>query len=171
MIKLRHVFPALCLATSFTALAASAALADAPGAGAASTGAPGTHHWHRGHAGLAGMGFVLHKLNLTATQKAQIKTIFADQKSQFEALHKSAQANRLALASTPPNDPGYAALLETAKNNAATRITLASSIWNNIYVNVLTQIQQQEIPGIVAAAQAARQSKIAAWKAEHLNSP
>jgi hypothetical protein len=32
---------------------------------------------------------------------------------------------------------------------------------------VLTPAQKQSIPGIVAAAQAARQAKMAAWKAEH----
>jgi hypothetical protein len=168
MIKLRHVFPAVCLATSFGALALNAAVA-APGAAAPGAAAPSSDgpRWHRGHGELAGMGFVLHKLSLLPAQKAAIKTIFADQKSQLEALHKSAQANRLALASTPPTASNYAELVQTAQNNAAARITLASQIWSDIYQHVLTQAQQQEIPGIVAAAQAARQSKIAAWKAEH----
>ena len=34
-------------------------------------------------------------------------------------------------------------------------------------MDALTPAHQQAIPGIVAAAQAARQSKIEAWKAEH----
>jgi Spy/CpxP family protein refolding chaperone len=172
MIKLRHLFPTLFLATSFTILAGGVAIADAPDA--ASAGAPGGSHWHRGHGGrwdLTGMGLVLRKLDLNSTQKAAIKAIFAGQKTQFEALRQSVQANRLALASTPPTAAGYAALIATAQKNAATRITLASTIWTDIYTNVLTTAQQGEIPGIVAAAQAERQAKIEAWKAEHPSSP
>ena len=59
------------------------------------------------------MGFVLHKLNLTADQKTQVKAIFADEKSQFEALRSERKANRKALATTPPTDPGYPALIQT----------------------------------------------------------
>jgi hypothetical protein len=32
---------------------------------------------------------------------------------------------------------------------------------------VLTKAQQQAIPGIVAAAQQAREARMAAWKAQH----
>jgi Spy/CpxP family protein refolding chaperone len=113
------------------------------------------------------MGMVLHKLNLGPDQKAQVKAIFAGQKTQFEALRESAKANRQALATTPPTDPGYAALVETAQHNAATRITLEHQTWKQIYESVLTKQQQQQIPGIAAAAQAARESKMEAWKAQH----
>ena len=79
------------------------------------------------------MFFVLHKLNLTAEQKTQIKCIMASQKSQFEALRTSSKANREALATTPPTDAGYPALIETAKSNAATGIKLRSETWSAIY--------------------------------------
>jgi len=121
------------------------------------------------------MGYVLHKLNLTADQKAHIKTILAGEKSQFEALRKSARENRHALATTPPTDPNYQTLINTAINtaqqNAAMRITLMSETWKHVYKDVLTPEQQAQIPGIVAAAEAARESKIADWKAQHPQSP
>jgi Spy/CpxP family protein refolding chaperone len=166
MITLRHVVPALCLATGLSALSVYAATSMPT---AAPTDADGAHHWRHGRHGgaLSAMGYVLHKLDLTAEQKVKLKTIFAGEKSQFEALRASALSNRQALAATPPTDSGYPALIRTAQTNAATRITLMSETWKQIYENVLTQSQQQQIPGIVAAAQAARQSRIDAWKALH----
>lgn len=165
MITLRQIVPALCLATALSGAAVYAATADAPTTNSAAL--PSGHgHW-QGRGGMGGMMFVLHKLNLTPEQKTQVKSMFAEQKSQFQELRVSAQANRQALAATPPTDAGYAALIETAKANAATRITLESQMWGNIYQHVLTQTQKQAIPGIVAQAEAARQAKMEGWKAEH----
>ena len=171
MITLRHIVPALCLATGVAGFerlrgdhcGGSGRRQPAP------TDAAGAHHWHHGHPGgpLGEMGFVLHKLNLSAEEKASIKQIFAEQKSQFEALRASSKSNREALATTPPTDTAaYGALVKTAQTNASTRISLMSETWSKIY-GVLTPAHQQAIPGIVAAAQAARESKIDAWKAEH----
>jgi Spy/CpxP family protein refolding chaperone len=127
---------------------------------------PGGHHWHGHHHGF--MGMVLHKLNLTDAQKAQVKSIMAGEKSQFQALRTSSQTNREALASTPPTDTAaYAALIATAQKNAATRIQLAGETWSNVYSNVLTQAQREAIPGIVAAAKAQREQRMEEWKAEH----
>jgi Spy/CpxP family protein refolding chaperone len=113
------------------------------------------------------MGFVLHELNLTPEQKTQLKTAFADEESQFRTLRASMKANRQALATTPPTDSSYATLIETAKSNAATRISLESQLWTNIYQNVLSKPQREAIPGIVAAAQQQREAKMEAWKARH----
>jgi Spy/CpxP family protein refolding chaperone len=165
MATLRKVIPAICLATS---LAGIAAYAQAPSTAAPSTTAPNAHGWHHGHHG-GGMFFVLHKLNLTAEQKTQIKSIMAEQKSQYTALRTSAKANRTALVTTPPTDPSYATLIETAKANAATRIKLQSETWSAIYGKLTTQ-QRQAIPGVVAAAQQAREARMEAWKAQHAQS-
>jgi len=164
MITVRKVIPALCLATSLAGLAVYAAsTTPAPADNTA-----GDHHWgHRHEGGFGPMGFVLHKLNLTAEQKTQVKGILAGQKSQFETLRASMKANREALATTPPSDPSYPALIQTAQTNAATRIKLASETWAAVYGNVLTKAQHDAIPGIVAAAQAQRQARVAAWKAQH----
>jgi Spy/CpxP family protein refolding chaperone len=124
--------------------------------------------WHHGHHhGFGPMGFVLHNLNLTADQKTRVKGVFSDEKSQFEALRASSMANREALAKTPPTDPGYPALIQTAQTNAATRIKLESEAWTAVYQNVLTKPQQEAIPGIVAAAQASRQERMEAWRSQH----
>ncbi len=162
MVTLRKVIPVLCLATSLAGIAAYAqTTATAP-----ATTTPRAHQWHRhGHHG-GGMFFVLHKLNLTADQKTQIKSIMAGEKSQFEALRTSAKANHTALATTPPTDTGYPALIQTEQTNAANRIKLRHETWSAIY-GKLTPQQQQAIPGIVAAAQQAREARMAAWKAQH----
>jgi Spy/CpxP family protein refolding chaperone len=163
MFTVRKVVPAVCLAVSMSGLAVYAASTTTP----ATTTAPGPGgHWHHHHHGF--MGMILHKLQLTDTQKSAVKTIMAGEKSQFEALRTSSQSNHEALASTPPTDTAaYAALIATAQKNAATRIQLESETWTNIYSNVLTQTQRDAIPGIVAAAQAARAQRMEEWKAEH----
>ncbi|MGD0492128.1 MAG: hypothetical protein ABSC32_11305 [Steroidobacteraceae bacterium] len=162
MVTIRKVIPALCLATSLAGIAAYAQTA----ATTTTTATPGAHQWHHhGHRG--GFFFVLHKLGLTADQKAQVKSILASEKSQFEALRASAKANHTALETTPPTDAGYPALIQTAQTNAATRIKLQSETWTAIYSTVLTKTQQAAIPGIVAAAQKAREAHMAEWKAAH----
>jgi periplasmic protein CpxP/Spy len=157
MFTARKIIPALCLAVSMSGLAVYAATTTPATAGHGYGG-----HHHGQHHGF--MGFVLHKLNLTDAQKAQLKSLRASEKSQFEALRASSQTNHEALASTPPTDASaYAALIATAQKNAATRIQLESETWSNVYSNVLTQTQRDAIPGIVAAAKARR----AEWQAEH----
>jgi Spy/CpxP family protein refolding chaperone len=166
MIKRRHIVPALCLASgaaAFGVYAASTAPAADPTteSAAAASDAGGGHYGPRAHHGgsLGPMGYVLHKLDLTAEQKGKIKSILQGEKSQFQALRASAESNRQALAATPPTDAGYAALIQTAQTNAATRISLMSETWKQIYEKVLTPAQQQQIPEIAAAAQAARHSR------------
>jgi Spy/CpxP family protein refolding chaperone len=169
MIKLRSVVPSLCLATALSGLAAYAAYAASAEDTAAPSDCGGAHQWHHRHGGE--MGLVLHKLNLGADQKTQIKAIFAGEKGQLDALHESAKANRQALATTPPTDPSYAALIETEQHNAATRIMLEHQAWKQVYESVLTKQQQQQIPGIAAAAQAARESGVGARKTQHPQPP
>jgi Spy/CpxP family protein refolding chaperone len=169
MVTLRKVIPALCLATSLAGVAAYAqtAATTAPG-----TTTPGAQQWHGGHHGHhGGVFFVLHKLNLTADQKAQVKSILASEKSQYEALRTSSKANHTALETTPPTDSGYPALIQTEQTNAATRIKLQHETWSAIYSTVLTKAQQAAIPGIVAAAQQAREARVAEWKAQHPQAP
>jgi Spy/CpxP family protein refolding chaperone len=164
MFTARKVVPALLLAVSMSGLAVYAASTTPPPS--AEGPGPGGHHWHGHHHGF--MGMVLHKLNLTDAQKAQVKSIMAGEKSQWEALRTESQTNRDALASTPPTDTAaYAALVATAQKNAATRIQLESESWSNVYSSVLTQPQRDAIPGIVAAAKAQREERMEEWKAEH----
>lgn len=160
MVTLRKLIPTLCIATSLTAVGVYAATTTTPASGAA--------HWHHGHHhGFGPMGLVMHKLDLNADQKTRIKGMFAEQKSQFEALHESGKTNREALATTPPTDPAYPGLIQTAQNNAAARIKLEGEMWTAVYQNVLTKAQQEAVPGLVAAAQASREARMAAWKAQH----
>jgi Spy/CpxP family protein refolding chaperone len=162
MFTARKFAPALIAAASLSGLAVYAATTTPA---TTETAPAGGHHWHHHHHGF--MGFVLHKLNLNDSQKTQLKSIMASEKSQFEALRASVKANREALATTPPTDSGYPALIQTAQTNAATRIKLQSETWTAVYENVLSQTQRDAIPGIVAAAQAQRAERMAAWQARH----
>jgi Spy/CpxP family protein refolding chaperone len=160
MLNARKMIPVICLAASLTGVAVYAA--TTPSAPPPFAGGPHGHGHHHGF-----MGFVLHKLTLTDAQKTQIKGIFAGEKSQFEALHASIKTNRQALETTPPSSPDYPGLVQQAQNNAAQRIKLESETWSAIYTSVLSKAQQEAIPGIVAAATAEREARMAAWKAEH----
>jgi Spy/CpxP family protein refolding chaperone len=163
MLTARKVIPVICLAASLAGVAVYAAT-TAPTAGAPEPSVGGFHR-HGHHHGF--MGFVLHKLNLTDAQKTQVKGIFAGEKSQFEALRASVKANREALETTAPSSPEYPALVQQAQNNAAQRIKLETETWSAIHASVLTKAQQDAIPGIVAAAKAQREARMAAWKAQH----
>jgi Spy/CpxP family protein refolding chaperone len=166
MIRLRQIIPALCVAASLGAGLTAYAAADAAADDAAG-GAVMRPHWHRGGGELGEMGFLLHRLNLGADQKAKIHALMAGQRSEFESLHQSMKANRQALAATSPDDAGYADLLAQAQKNAAQRITLVGSMWKQVYDTVLTDEQRKAIPDIVAAAEAQRESRMQAWKAQH----
>jgi Spy/CpxP family protein refolding chaperone len=165
MFTARKFVPVLCAVASLSGLAVYAATTTpstaTPPAAAAADG-----HWHHHHHH-GFMGFVLHKLNLNDGQKTQLKSIMAGEKSQFEALRASVKANREALATTPPTDPSYPGLIATAQTNAAPRVKLESETWSAVYQSVLSKAQQDAIPGIVAAAQAQRAQRMAAWKAQH----
>jgi Spy/CpxP family protein refolding chaperone len=105
---------------------------------------------------------LLAKLNLSTDQWTQVRSIYAQNRARAQSLAATARANRSALATTPPTDhPAYDSLVAAAKDNAVARQQLRSDVWSQIYA-VLTPAQQQAIPGIVAAEQAAREARRAA---------
>ena len=159
----RTLLPVLIVAATFSALSYAGNAQDATGAPAASPSAGG-HFRHR-----AAFMHLMHKLNLSADQKTQVKSIVMQAKSQREAAFAAARANREALASTAPTDPKFAALIEQAKTNAAARVEARSETWSQIYA-VLTPAQQAQIPGIVAAEKSAREARRAGWQAQHATS-
>ena len=101
-----------------TLLVAGALVASAAGVSVASaaddtttTTAPppaehGPHGWH--HHG--GPMHLLSKLNLSADQKAQVKSIMTAARPQMESLHQQMHANMLKLQQTAPTDPNYTAI-------------------------------------------------------------
>ncbi len=164
MRMMRHILPGLALAFSVNL----AALADTPPEAAPPTA--GGHAWHGGHHGHGGYHHLLSKLNLSADQKAQVKSIYAQSKPRFQALMASSRANHEALSTTAPsNHPAYDTLLETAKQNSASMVQLHSDVWAQIHA-VLTPEQQAAIPGIVAAEKAQRDARRAAWQQAHSQS-
>jgi protein CpxP len=165
MSTLRIIAPALCLAVAFGAGIArvDAATPTAASPAPSTAGSPWSGGRHFRHDEFRD---VLRQLDLTADQKTQIKSVLAQAKPQWQVLGASMRDNRDALAATAPTDSAYASLLATAKANAASRIQVASEIKAQIYA-ILTPAQLARIPGIVAADQAARAARMAAWRAEH----
>jgi Spy/CpxP family protein refolding chaperone len=160
MITLRRLLPAIVLAASF----APASYADTPATGTTSaadsqtaTAWHGGHHRHRG-----GFARVLRQLDLSANEKTLIRSIYVQAKPQVQSLRAARTANRALMASTPPTDSGYPALVQTAEQNARNAVQLRSQLWSQFY-RALTPEHQNQIPGILAAQQNARK----AWKAQH----
>src|ERR1700675_1974943 len=91
----------LAAAALFTA-AASISIATAADEASATTPPAGPHGWHHGPEHLYA------QLNLTADQKAQIKTIISGAGPQMKSIHQQMKANSLKLRQTQPNDPNYA---------------------------------------------------------------
>ncbi|MBD8871861.1 Spy/CpxP family protein refolding chaperone [Rhodanobacter sp. DHB23] len=124
--------------------------------GAPGPGGPGGWGHHGGHHGM----MALHGLNLTDAQKASIKQImkssFAQNKGQFQALRQQKQA----FEAMTPTDPGYqsaAAALAQAEGAATTaRVQQMANVRAQIY-NVLTPAQQSQLAAQKAKAQARRQ--------------
>ena len=144
-------------------LVGAAALAGAPPAAGSDAAPPamGRHgHFDRE------FHHVLRQLNLSPEQKTQIKSIFEQAKPGMQSKFAAARANHEALMSTAPTDASYPALLATEKANAAARVQATSDMKTQIYA-VLTPEQQAKVPQILAADKAARQARIAAWRANH----
>jgi Spy/CpxP family protein refolding chaperone len=108
---------------------------------------------------------VLDQLDLTPEQQTQVKAIMAQAKSQLQALRGAMSSDQLALAAAAPNDPNYAALLATAKANAAALIQFESDLKTRVYA-VLTAAQVAHIPAIVAAERAAQEARNLAWRSK-----
>jgi Spy/CpxP family protein refolding chaperone len=157
MNKMRLLIPAAIVAASFATLSVAQSTAAAPGT-AVSQG-----HGHFRHRAL--YAHLLHKLNLSAQQKGEIRTLMAQNRSERSSLMSSVRTNRAALESTSPADSSYAGLVSTAQANASAAVQARANLWSQIYA-VLTPDQKAQIPGIVAAEQARR----AEWQAQHSNS-
>lgn len=140
-----------------------------------SSSAPAHHHHGHFRGRRFGPGSMLlgmtlraaHQLNLTADQKAQIKTILQTARSQARA---NAQAGSIDIAVLGnPADPNYATELETLKSNAANRIQEESELQSQIY-NVLTAQQKEQLPTVLASIKAKQAARRAAWAAQHSSS-
>ena len=166
MLSLRHALPRLVLTAGIVA-SAGAARADTAATGGTApdatvaAAAPAGPGWHGRRAG--GLRHVLRRLDLTAEQREQIRTIYEQSKPRFQQLIADSRATRRSLATTAPTDhPADDTLLAQAKENAASRVQLASDVRGLIY-NVLTPAQQAQIPASVAADRTARRT---AWQSQ-----
>jgi Spy/CpxP family protein refolding chaperone len=147
------------IATAQTTAPATTTTTTAPAAG---------HEGHRHHGGfLLGMTLRATKqLNLTADQKASIKTILSNARAQAKAAHASGQAAVDITVLGNPGDPNYATALQGAKTLAANRIQTESELQGQIY-NVLTAQQKAQLPTVLAEMKAKAAERRAAWQQEH----
>ncbi len=158
----------LLLAVAVATLGAAAVgAACAQSTSSASTTAPhGGQHGHFRHfAGGRFVGSLLRatrQLNLTAEQQSNIKTI----------LHNARHGQQPA-ASHPaltvmgnPSDPGFASAVQGAAADASNKVQQESALAGQIY-SVLTTMQRQQLPAVLASIQAKQDARRAAWAARH----
>jgi Spy/CpxP family protein refolding chaperone len=155
---------------------ASIGAGGAVGTANAQTPAPATtatapmrgHMWQRHHNGML-LGMTLRatrQLNLTAEQKASIKSILANARAQMKAAHASGQAPIDMTVLANPGDPNYATALQSAKTLAANRIQTESELQGQIY-NVLTAEQKAQLPTVLASMKAEAAQRRANWEQKH----
>ena len=117
------------------------------------------------------MGMVLHKLNLTgAIRRPRSRRSSPARRASSRRCATSAKANREALATHGADRSGLCRRSSRRRrHNAATRITArAARPGRKIYEKRAdARRSRMQIPGIVAAAQAAREHGWQAWKAQH----
>jgi Spy/CpxP family protein refolding chaperone len=132
-----------------------AGLAVGQEAPAAGTAPPAGWHRHARPGMLPGGGLLiaLRQLDLSPSQRQQVRTILQSARGQFAPDRDAARSDFLALSN--PGDPNYAAALQAAEQRASARIEQAGKIEQQIY-EVLTGAQQQALPGVLASLQANR---------------
>ena len=171
MKRVRHALLAGCAAVAIAAGAFAASPDSGTDAGApvkAPHGWGGPHHQGPG-GGLPFMG-ALKKLNLTAEQQQSIHGILGASKPQRESLREQEHANLAALATTMPDDPNYATLVQTQKTLAGNAIQLRSDLAVQLFA-VLTPQQKAQLPQILADAKAKMQERRQQWRDNHPASP
>jgi periplasmic protein CpxP/Spy len=149
-------------------LTAATSISIASAADEAATAAPpamGPHGWHHG------AGHLYAKLNLSAEQKAEIKTIMAGAGPQMKSIHQQIRANSVKLRQTQPNDPNYPNVVaEVSQANASLHsqmTTMHEDVRAQVF-KILTPAQQTQL----AALQAQMQSRgHGAWGAHGAGAP
>jgi periplasmic protein CpxP/Spy len=115
-------------------------------------GAHGPQGWH--HRG--GPWHLLSKLNLTAEQKTQVKTIMTAARPELESLHQQIRANRLKLQQTSPTDPNYTTITSQVSQAHGTLqaqvLTQHAQIRAQVF-KVLTTAQQSQLTALEAQIQ------------------
>jgi periplasmic protein CpxP/Spy len=158
------------LATTTAGISIATAADEATTAPAAAPGphGPGPHGWH--HHG----GFLLSKLNLSAEQRASIKTIMANAGPQLKSIHQEMRANSLKLSQTQPTDASYAGVVSqvTQANGSlhSQMITQREAVRAQIF-KVLTPAQQTQLAALQAQRQAQMQAGRGAWAGRGAGAP
>ena len=149
------------------AMAASSFALAHEGPGPGSDG-PGGWHGRPHH----GAPFVreLHHLNLSDSQKADIRKLVKASFVQMKPQMQAARQQRQAFEALAPDSPAYSAaaqaLAQTEANVASARVLQLTTLKQQIYQK-LTTAQKQQLASMQAANQSLRQARIAQWKAEH----
>jgi Spy/CpxP family protein refolding chaperone len=98
----------------------------------------------------------LRQLNLTDDQRAGIRNILSQARSQSGARGELDSTTRQALAN--PGDPGFAAAVQQAQAAAAARVQDRSQIETQIY-NLLTPQQKAQLPAVLSQISAQMQQR------------
>ena len=117
---------------------------------------PGPHKDFAGGPGHGpGMGMMLHELNLTDTQKAQVKSIMQLNHAAMKSLMQQVEQNRQAILANSGSKYNQANIAQLATQQAALQaqmIVNRETVQNQIYTTVLTPDQQAKAEQLRADA-------------------
>ncbi|HMI36940.1 MAG TPA: Spy/CpxP family protein refolding chaperone [Steroidobacteraceae bacterium] len=144
-------------ALALLALLGAAGTAWAAPLADSTTVSPPPAAWHHAGGGMhdrgidAGLLQVLHQLNLSESQKQQIRSITDSAKAQWRS-QSAPELNDLAALGNP-GDANHAAAVQAAQARAAQRIQNLSDLDQQVYA-VLSPAQQAQLPQLLAQLQA-----------------
>jgi Spy/CpxP family protein refolding chaperone len=154
------------LLTAAAGISIATAADEATPATPATPAAAGPHRWHH-----HGHGFLLSKLNLSAEQKAAVKTIMSNAGPQMKSIHQEMRSNSLKLRQTQPSDGNYANVVAqvTQANGSlhSQMISQREAVRAQIF-KVLTPEQQTQLAALEAQMQARMQARMQAGGAARL---
>jgi protein CpxP len=154
------------LLTAAAGISIATAADEATPATPATPAAAGAHRWHH-----HGHGQLLSKLNLSAEQKAAVKTIMTNAGPQMKSIHQEMRSNSLKLRQTQPSDGNYASVVAqvTQANGSlhSQMISQREAVRAQIF-KVLTPEQQTQLAALQAQMQARMQARMQAGGAARL---
>ncbi|HLQ12373.1 MAG TPA: Spy/CpxP family protein refolding chaperone [Steroidobacteraceae bacterium] len=133
--------------------------ADPPAQPGTASPPPAWHHLGGGmhdRSGESGMLQVLHQLDLSESQKQQIRSITDSARAQWRSQSAPDLNDLPSLAN--PGDPRHAAAVQAAQARAAQRIQDLSDVEQQVYA-VLSPAQQAQLPQLLAQLQAKVQAR------------
>lgn len=117
-----------------------------------------------------GVRRLLAQLNLTDDQKTRIRTIFANHRDAFRALHEQLREKRVALREAARTEPFDEALVRSRAQEVA-NVQVEMMVARTRLVNEVTSVLTPEQKAKLDELREQRRQRFLRWQERHLNKP